>query len=204
MIVLAYRHGMRTSEVCGLKLADVDMKNAQLTIRRLKGSLKTTQPLSDHQGEPLLSEKKALRAWLAERSDHPSAYVFTSQKSGRINRSQFYRIFYAAAEATGLPESKRHPHCLIFLRQRYTPCQQMNRWESAWLVLWLRFSLKRPPERTKVLIMVLFSRNPISKPLIYQSRVFLLCCRSGAFSGSCLPVAVCKIDRPDRMNECNY
>lgn len=79
MIVLAYRHGMRTSEVCGLKLADVDMKNNQLTIRRLKGSLKTTQPLSDHRGEPLLSEKKALRAWLAERGDHPSAYVFTSQ-----------------------------------------------------------------------------------------------------------------------------
>jgi site-specific recombinase XerD len=112
MIVLAYRHGMRTSEVCGLKLADLDMKNSQLTIRRLKGSLKTTQPLSDHQGELLLSERKALRAWLVERGDHPSAYVFTSQKSARINRSQFYRIFYAAAEAAGLPESKRHPHCL--------------------------------------------------------------------------------------------
>jgi type 1 fimbriae regulatory protein FimE len=112
MIVLAYRHGMRTSEVCGLKLTDVDMKNGQVTIRRLKGALKTTQPLSDHQGEPLLSEKKALRAWLAERGDHPSAFVFTSQKSGRINRSQFYRIFYAAAESAGLPSSKRHPHCL--------------------------------------------------------------------------------------------
>jgi type 1 fimbriae regulatory protein FimE len=112
MIVLAYRHGMRTSEVCGLKLADVDMKNGQVTVRRLKGSLKTTQPLSDLQGEPLLSEKKALRAWLAERGDHPSAYVFTSQKSGRINRSQFYRIFSAAAEAAGLSASKRHPHCL--------------------------------------------------------------------------------------------
>jgi site-specific recombinase XerD len=112
MIVLTYRHGMRTSEVCGLKLAHVDLKNSQLTIRRLKGSLKTTQPLSDHQGEPLLSEKKALRAWLAERGDHSSPYVFTSQKSGRINRSQFYRIFYAAAEGAGLPPSKRHPHCL--------------------------------------------------------------------------------------------
>jgi len=74
--------------------------------------LKTTQPLSDHQGEPLLSEKKTPRAWLAERGDHPSAYVFTSQKSGRINRSQFFRIFYTAAEAAGLPSSKRHPHCL--------------------------------------------------------------------------------------------
>jgi site-specific recombinase XerD len=112
MIVLGYRHGMRTSEICGLKLADIDLANSEITIRRLKGSLKTTQPLNDHQGEPLLSEKRLLRAWLRERGDHPSAYVFTSQKSGRINRSQFYRIFSAAAEAAGLPVSKRHPHCL--------------------------------------------------------------------------------------------
>ena len=33
MIVLAYRHGMRTSEVCGLKLGDVDLKNSQVTIQ---------------------------------------------------------------------------------------------------------------------------------------------------------------------------
>jgi integrase len=63
MIVLAYRHGMRTSEVCGLKLEGVDLKNGQITIRRLKGSLKTTQPLCDQQGEPLLSEKRLVRAW---------------------------------------------------------------------------------------------------------------------------------------------
>ena len=112
MIAIAYRHGMRASEVCGLKLADVDLKNGEITIRRLKGSLKTTQPLCDQQGEPLLSEKRLLRAWLRERGDHPSQYVFVSQKSGRMNRSQFFRIFSAAAEAAGLPADRRHPHCL--------------------------------------------------------------------------------------------
>jgi type 1 fimbriae regulatory protein FimB len=112
MIAIAYRHGMRASEICGLKLADVDMKNCEITIRRLKGSLKTRQPLCDQHGEPLLSEKKLLRAWLRERGNHPSAYVFVSQKSGRINRSQFYRIFSTAAGAAGLPADKRHPRCL--------------------------------------------------------------------------------------------
>ncbi len=47
MILLGYRHGMRASEVCGLELKDVDLKNGEITIRRLKGSLKTTQPLAD-------------------------------------------------------------------------------------------------------------------------------------------------------------
>jgi len=53
-----------------------------------------------------------LRAWLAERGSHPSKYVFTSQKSGRVHLSQFYRIFSAASEKAGLPADRRHPHCL--------------------------------------------------------------------------------------------
>ena len=112
MILIAFRHGMRASEVCGLELKDVDLKNGEITIRRLKGSLKTTQPLADLQGQPLLSEKRVLRAWLSERSNHPSKFVFTSQKSGRVHRSQFYRIFSNAAKQAGLPRDKRHPHCL--------------------------------------------------------------------------------------------
>lgn len=112
MILLGFRHGMRASEVCALELKDVDLKNGEITIRRLKGSLKTTQPLADLQGQPLLSEKRVLRAWLAERGNHPSKYIFVSQKSGKIHRSQFYRVFSAAAEKAGLPADKRHPHVL--------------------------------------------------------------------------------------------
>ena len=102
---------MRACEVCGLKLADVEMKNSEITIRRLKGSVKTAAIVRPAR-QPLLSEKKLLRAWLREHGNHPSAYVFVSQKSGRVNRSQFYRIFSTAAEAAGLPADKWHPHCL--------------------------------------------------------------------------------------------
>jgi type 1 fimbriae regulatory protein FimB len=112
MVLLAFRHGMRASEVCGLELKDVDLKSGEIIIRRLKGSLKTTQPMADLQGQPLLSEKRVLRAWLAERGNHPSKFVFVTQKSGRMNRSQFYRIFSDAAERAGLPADKRHPHVL--------------------------------------------------------------------------------------------
>src|SRR5712671_5027418 len=54
MILLAYRHGLRASEVCGLKLADIDLKAGSISIRRLKGSLLTTQPIYEHRGQPLL------------------------------------------------------------------------------------------------------------------------------------------------------
>jgi type 1 fimbriae regulatory protein FimB len=112
MILLAYRHGMRASEICDLELKDIDLKNGEIVIRRKKGSLKTTQPLADLQGQPLLSEKRVLRAWLDERENHPSKYVFISQKSGRVHRSQFYRIFAEVAERAGMAPNKWHPHCL--------------------------------------------------------------------------------------------
>jgi site-specific recombinase XerD len=112
MILLAYRHGLRASEVCGLKFGDMDLKAGAISIRRLKGSLQTVQPLYQHRGQPLLDEMNALRAWLRKREQDGSDYLFTSQKGGRLDRTQFFRLFQAVAEAAGLPREKRHPHVL--------------------------------------------------------------------------------------------
>ena len=112
MILLAYRHGLRASEVCGLKLADIDLKAGSISIRRLKGSLHTIQPLYQHRGQPLLDETAALRAWLRKRPADGSDYLFTSQKGGRLCRTQFFRNFQTVAESAGLPAEKRHPHVL--------------------------------------------------------------------------------------------
>src|ERR1017187_6710611 len=112
MILLAYRHGLRASEVCGLKLADIDLKAGSIFIRRLKGSLQTVQPLYPHRGQPLLDETAALRAWLRERPNDGSDYLFTSQKGGKLDRTQFFRVFQTIAETASLPIEKRHPHVL--------------------------------------------------------------------------------------------
>jgi hypothetical protein len=97
MILLAYRHGPRASEVCGLSLADVDLKNGALSIQRLKGSMKAVQPLYAHRGQPLLDEVITLRAWLRVRPVDGSDYLFTSQKGGRLDRTRFFRVFQAVA-----------------------------------------------------------------------------------------------------------
>lgn len=112
MILLAYKHGMRTSEVCNLRLDDIDLKNGSIIVARLKNSLRTTQALTEHRGEPLLNELKALREWLRQRRDDGSDFLFTSQKGGRLDRSQFFRLFRATASAAGLPPAKQHPHVL--------------------------------------------------------------------------------------------
>lgn len=112
MIVLAYKHGLRASEVCNLRVNDVDLKNGSIVVERLKGSLRTTQAVTEHRGEPLLNEHRALREWLRKRPNDGSDFLFTSQKGGRLDRSQFFRLFRAAAAAAGLPPEKQHPHVL--------------------------------------------------------------------------------------------
>jgi len=114
MILLAFKHGLRASEVCALKTGDIDLKNGTITIRRLKGSLKSSQDLLDLPGQPLVSEKRVLRAWLEERASYrdQSDFLFLSQKGGKLDRSAFFRLFQSVAERAGLPVGKRHPHCL--------------------------------------------------------------------------------------------
>jgi len=114
MILLAFKHGLRASEVCGLRLSDVDLKNGNITVQRKKGSLKSVQNVLDIPGQPLLSEKKVLSAWLKERAKlgDSSDYLFVSQKGGMMDRSAFYRMFSQIAEQAGLPATKQHPHCL--------------------------------------------------------------------------------------------
>jgi len=112
MVLVAYKHGMRASEVCNLRLNDVDLKNGSIVVERLKGSLRTTQAVTEHRGEPLLNEVKALRDWLRKRPNDGSDFLFTSQKGGRLDRSQFFRVFRSIAAAAGLPPEKQHPHVL--------------------------------------------------------------------------------------------
>src|SRR5450759_1484476 len=76
MVLLAYKHGMRASEVCNLRMNDLDLKNGSIVIERLKGSLRTTQAVTEHRGEPLLNEQRALRDWLRKRPNDGSDFLF--------------------------------------------------------------------------------------------------------------------------------
>lgn len=87
-------------------------RTGSLLVRRLKGSLETAQPLHPHRGEPLLDEVKALKTWLKERPNDGSAFLFNSQKGGRLSRYQIFRIFQDCALAAGLPEDRRFVHIL--------------------------------------------------------------------------------------------
>ena len=110
MLLLTYRHGLRASEVAGIRLDDIE--NGHLTVARLKGSLRTCQPIVPHPGQPLLDEVRALREWLRVRPNDGSDYLFPSRKGGCLSRIQVFRLYRGMLLEAGLPIEKRHPHCL--------------------------------------------------------------------------------------------
>jgi len=111
MILVGYCHGLRASEICSLTTKDV--KDGHITVRRLKGSLKTTQPLVS--GAGLLNEWGALTAWIADRPKGGFLFegrVLENRKTGHITRAQFFNVFRTHCEEAGIPAHCAHPHVL--------------------------------------------------------------------------------------------
>ncbi len=46
MILVAYRHGLRASEVCGLRWDQIELNSGRLHVRRAKGGIDNAHPLS--------------------------------------------------------------------------------------------------------------------------------------------------------------
>lgn len=112
MFLTGYAHGMRISEICNLRISDIDFRNEQIHIARLKGSLDSTQALLKVKGNGLFNEAAALKDWLAVRPDDADNFVFNSQKSTRLHRVSAAKLFRTIARKAGLPDTLQHPHVL--------------------------------------------------------------------------------------------
>jgi integrase len=112
MFLFAVAHGARAQEIANLKLQDINFKNEQIHIARLKGSLSSTQNLLKVKGNPLFNEAVVLKAWLAMRKPDADSFVFNSQKSTQLNRVTIYKLFKIIAKKAGLGETLQHPHVL--------------------------------------------------------------------------------------------
>jgi integrase/recombinase XerD len=101
MILIAFHHGLRASEV--VALTPDNFHAGELTVARLKGSLRTTQPLVAH-ADPLLDEKKALFEFLRGKP--------RNQRLFKMRRQHFWRLVQGYGAAADVAKHKRHPHIL--------------------------------------------------------------------------------------------
>jgi len=100
MLALTYNHGLRVSEV--LALTPAHIKDGFISVRRLKGSLHTTQPLISS-AEPLLDEKSAL---IIKIEGLENVRMFP------VTRQAVHKIFRKYCLRAGVPSHLAHVHTL--------------------------------------------------------------------------------------------
>jgi integrase len=102
MILIAYRHGLRASEVCGLRWDQIDLNSGRLHVRRAKGGIDNVHPMSGR-------EIRALRQ--LRRENMESRYVFVTERGGPATTAGFLKTIARTGEAAKLP-FPIHPHML--------------------------------------------------------------------------------------------
>ena len=102
MILLAYRHGLRVSELVRLKWLQVDLFQGLLYVHRQKGGVHTTHPLAG-------IEIRALRKL---QRDYPETeFLFISERKASLTDHGFRKLITRISKAAKFPFSV-HPHML--------------------------------------------------------------------------------------------
>jgi len=103
MILLAFRHGLRRSELVGLRWEAVDFPNALLTVTRLKGGIDSRHPIQ-------ADEMRLIRRWKREQGGNCSWLFHTPQGSPMLPDS-FRKILRKIGKDAGF-DFPVHPHML--------------------------------------------------------------------------------------------
>lgn len=101
MILVAFTHALRVSEVVGLKPDNI--VDGYLIVQRLKGSKRTSQPLFEHTND-LLNERQAVFDLCSKTP--------RNQKLFKLSRATFWRRMQTYSKTAGLPMHLAHPHSL--------------------------------------------------------------------------------------------
>lgn len=102
LILLAYRHGLRVSELVALRWEQVDFGSGTIYINRLKHGVSSTHPLRG-------PELRALRQLQREYSGSP--YLFVSERGTVMSAATVRGIIKRSGILAGLSLSV-HPHML--------------------------------------------------------------------------------------------
>ena len=102
MILLAFRHGLRASELCSLKWDQFDMKQGTIHVNRLKNGIASVHPLGG-------VELRALRK--LQREEPESRFLFLSERGAPMTTGGFRKLVQRAGEKAKFPFSL-HPHMI--------------------------------------------------------------------------------------------
>ena len=101
MILVAFRHGLRASELVDLRWDQIDYRTATLAVRRVKAGTPSTHPIRG-------DELRALRRLQREQVPK-STFIFTSERGAPFTTAGFARMIERAGIEAKL-SFKAHPH----------------------------------------------------------------------------------------------
>lgn len=102
IILLMYRHGLRTAELVALKWSQIDLVEGYIEVRRVKHGHDSIHPLRSPE----------LRALRQIQRDYPDTqYVFVSERKAPLSTRSIRHIIARAGELARLPWDI-HPHQL--------------------------------------------------------------------------------------------
>jgi integrase/recombinase XerD len=96
MLSLLYSCALRVSELIEIRVRDIDIKNATITIQESKRS---DGPALVPVPGPLL---KRINQWISDHNLTKTRYLIFSNHSNQMSRTQVHRIVKKAAEATNI------------------------------------------------------------------------------------------------------
>ncbi|MFK3707063.1 type 1 fimbriae regulatory protein FimE [Raoultella sp. BIGb0138] len=108
LILLAFRHGMRISELLDLHYRDLDLNEGRINVRRLKNGFSTIHPLRFDELEAIARWTQVRAGWKAAQQTNA---IFISRRGTQLSRQQAYRIIRSAGEVAGTA-THTHPHML--------------------------------------------------------------------------------------------
>jgi len=102
MLLVAFRHGLRASELCELQWSQVDFDGATLHVRRVKNGKPATHPIRG-------DEMRALRK--LQREAPKSPFMFVNERGTPFSPDGFNWLVKRAGQKAGLP-FQAHAHML--------------------------------------------------------------------------------------------
>ena len=135
LTLLCFIHGFRASEICRLRISDIDLKAKCIYIHRLKKGFSTTHPLLNKEVQALKTEteqekynrtlKKTRTGFAARLNEFFANFrrvdeeffeeleemLILSRKGNPLSRQQFYHIISTSGGNAGL-SLEIHPHML--------------------------------------------------------------------------------------------
>ncbi|EDS6073397.1 TPA: tyrosine-type recombinase/integrase [Salmonella enterica] len=106
MFHMAYIHGLRVSELTGMKITDLDLIGKTVYIRRLKNGLSTVHPLQEE-------SVVLIKEWLNIRNTHvkesTADCLFLTNQGKMISRQWIYKLCKKISLRAGLGMNI-HPH----------------------------------------------------------------------------------------------